>query len=542
MRSLVLQLTDEDDGASLEQILETIVESADEPGAELAKLAAYDLDPAVSQHATSLLMMALHEEGILPHAKELIQRSALPVAEQALHDPGLPDDRKYCLGPIFMLCGGQIAPREFPALFHDFEATARRNIQGAFRSLSDQPDGIAEALTTIGLLSDGDAEPNDEAFFSATEMGAEMCEVNTRAAAGILATVVAMAAEHNVAADYADRALDALAETRCERAAWCLRELGRWPAMGPLGVKARALSGGLESQGIAPTYTLECEFSHGLVSHVDGAGTRSVTLFFDARDGELDACTLLVNDIVGMKDAWCSFGNGDEIEAQLGAQDDLVLAPCSPELARELLAEAWAIHEERDVPFLGRFFVCRPYLGAGLIEPSRRTPDLSAYHLDEVECSASMLDGSDELMAHPVYGAFSFTPDAAYDYVAKHASGALRYLSEKELETFVREFAPPGKDILLARIAAGLEVEALAGRAAQALSRLAARTWLGLREGVLPFHEVPYVRALCTHSVAMIAGNLRLGFHSQADADKAALETQQGFRDLLDDSFDEPFG
>jgi hypothetical protein len=440
----------------------------------------------------------------------------------------LPDDRKYFVGPLYLLAGGAAGPEEIVALFKDFEGTRKRNIAATFGTLSDQPRGIAEALFGVGLLTEDREPPAEEALIATAELGRDMIGANPRAAAGILAAVVAFAAEQDMAADHADRALHAMATGQCEQAAWYLGELGRWPAMGPLGAKARSLAARMEAAGIRPAHPLASRFSHGIATGIDGAGSRSVLLFFRAEEDELDAACVLLNDAVGVKDAWCSFGEGEEIEAHFRAQPEITHGPCSLPLAREFLAEAWAAHERLATPFPARLLLCRPYFGPEPIAPQSRTPDLHAYGLDRKKHSPSLVDASDELIDHPGYGGFSFTSDAAYGFVSEHSRRRGVGLSKEKAEDFLRNVAVLERDLLLGRMATNLEIEALGGRAASRANRMAANTWRALRDDLIPFHEVPYVRALCSLSIEMISHNLLLGFHSQAEADQAGLLFDEG--------------
>jgi hypothetical protein len=128
---------------------------------------------------------------------------------------------------------------------------------------------------------------------------------------------------------------------------------------------------------------------------------------------------------------------------------------------------------------------------------------------------------------------FMFASNEAYDFLAPMTSRRSNRLPKSQFETFVREIAAQDKGVLLSRLAATLEVEAWAGRARNPLNKIAARTWLGLREEVLPFHEVPYVRRLAEASVSMVLDDLRLGFTNQADAHEAALAMDE----ILGDRF-----
>ena len=130
--------------------------------------------------------------------------------------------------------------------------------------------------------------------------------------------------------------------------------------------------------------------------------------------------------------------------------------------------------------------------------------------------------------------------DAAYAYcdLARPRRGRPR-LSKKKLDAFITEIAIQDRETLLARMAVNLEVESLAGRATQRHNRIAARTWLGITEEVLPFHEIPFIRTLAVNSAELIIENLRHGFRSQAEADAAALEMDDLLGGLLDDDEDD---
>ena len=89
------------------------------------------------------------------------------------------------------------------------------------------------------------------------------------------------------------------------------------------------------------------------------------------------------------------------------------------------------------------------------------------------------------------------------------------------LDRFLREAASRERPQLTSRLAANLEIEAMAGRARTPSNRMAARVWLALAEPIVPFHEIPYVQALGARAVAAIAQNLDLGYRTQRAANEA---------------------
>ena len=199
------------------------------------------------------------------------------------------------------------------------------------------------------------------------------------------------------------------------------------------------------------------------------------------------------------------------------------------------MADAWALHERQERPFPGRFFVYRSYLGDEPIEPRSRTANLGAYMLETTVISPALVDGSQELCDYEPYGGLWFSSDDAYAFMKSHPSKHGRRLARTDSDPFVRTIAEIERDELLARMAANLETEALAGRGTRKLNQLAGRTWLGMREQVCPVHEVPYVRALAKRSVNVITRNLRDGYTSQAQANQAGLDLDDRMAEMSRD-------
>lgn len=536
----VIQEGWEDEFSDAIDLLWTLLEKADDPGRALAELAAYDADRGIAEAATTLLMVTLGDPDIQEAEARRVAETALPVLDRALHDPELPDERKYMLGPAYVRLGGALSVEEMQACFRDFEGIQKRKLKELLAEVSDQPASVDQVLSTFDLATDDEAPEDEQELFGPMFMlCSDLATGDPAAAAAVLSGVVAMAAEWGLAGEGARAALGMIAEQRCPRAAWCLDELGRWPGLGELGAEARFLAAELIEAGIEPRATVLCDFSHGMLTCVDGSGSRAMHLFFRTPEGGMDAVSVMVNDEVGMKDMWYVPEEGAEVDRSFrDLPAEISYAPCSVELAREVLADAWALHEELDEPMPARLLVCLPYLGSEPILPHRRTPNLGAYMLELLQRTPDLFRGSEHLVEVPMYGGLFFASDAAYAFCQEHRPrrGPQR-LSKNNLARFIREAAIQEREALLRRMAVNLEVESLAGRATQRINRVAARTWLGLTEEVVPFHDVPFIQALAADSAEMIIENLRMGFLTQADANAAGLAMDE--LDGLSDDEDE---
>lgn len=525
------------DGPPVLGLMELVREFGD-PGGELARLLARDPDKRVSDEARMMLFLAAQEPSVPGEARDRIGRSATPVLLDAMRDASVPDERKYHIGPLLEVFGVEFSAGEYRSFFRDFDRTAEEMNREMMRRLPDGTEFIEMALVEAGLIRhDGPARPTEEDFTAALNLGTQMYEASSDAAAAFLTTTAAIAYEHAKAAEFRGTVLDRVADMRSGRVAWFLGELGRLPGTGPLGEKARDLSAELARAGVAPGAPGAGEFSHGLVSTVDGAGNRSLMLFYRTSEGDLDALALLLNDRVGVKDVWCVFGNAADLDQEVrNRSDQVAYATCEVAFARELVADAMAIHEDTGRPFPGRFLLYRHYLGSEAITPHRRAPNLGAYMLETFVRGPELVEASEQAFHEPIYGRLWCGSDEAYEFVRRfmperlqNRKGSLAALAmpENTFEEFVAEVASKERETLARRMAANLEVEALAGRAAKPANRAAARVWIALTENIVPFEEMPFIRLLCQQSVSAIFTNLRRGHESQEEANSARLVLEE---------------
>lgn len=516
--------------------LRELVRRFGDPGAALAEILARDADEDVSEYALMMLFLAAEDPGVPARTKERIGKSVVPVLLGAMRDPAVPDERKYSVGPVLDLFGAGLPDDEYRACFREFERTATEMRRRKLREVTIDIESVEHALVMQHLVRhDAPADPSDEDFAATLSTGIEMCEDSPDAGAALVATAAAIAVEYGSLGEHLLAVVERLADLRTRRAAWFLRELGMLPRAGVVGGRSRELARELALSGVAPDPPPAGDFTHGLVSTVDGSGSRTLMLFYRTAEGNLDALALLLNDLVGVKDVWCVFGDAADLDQDVRSRSDgqVSYAPCDLGFARDVVADALAVHKESGRPFPGRFLLYRHYLGAEPLAAARRAPNLGAYMPETFVRGPGLVEGTARAYEHPIYGRLWSGSDEAYDFVrrflprgrGKKPRGPVALaMPESAFEEFVAKVASKERKALARRIAVNLEVEALAGRASKPASRAAARVWIALTEGVAPFEEVPFVRLLCTQAVSAIFTNLMRGHESQEEANRAALD------------------
>ncbi|MEX0776413.1 MAG: hypothetical protein WD042_11980 [Phycisphaeraceae bacterium] len=538
-RLLAEQLQESDEGDDLDMVdaLQEVLEEVPQPGGVLAWLGTYDADERMREHARLLLMMGLQSSEVPEEVRQGLAQEATPVLTQAVRDPQVDDEEKLVLGSALIAIGVEIPYDEYRGYFKDFDAAMKLLINKATDHLSDDPADVEQTLLELRVLGQEDDEPPTlQDMERVMQMMVAFGQKDAAASAALACTVAARAAELGLPLDDLAQAMESLAAHPHERAAWYLAELGRLPGLGAAGAKAKELAQRMKAQGITPRAPLLREFSQGYLSMVDGVGSRSVTLFFRTPEGGMDGVVLILNDVVGMKDAWCAFEDSAALEKAIhGGMGDMSYAPCTVALARELVGDAWAIQAPAGKAFPGRFTALRALLGEAPIEPRRRTPNLGAYMLELMVPSEAQVRDSAELVEYGPYGGLWFSSDAAYEFVKANMGTRARRLKKPQMKRFLQAVIPLERQQLLARMAANLEVESLAGRATQPINQTAAQTYLVLKEDVLAWERVPYIRALAEAAVKLIAGNLRIGMKNQREANATERNMDQQMSAMLEE-------
>lgn len=510
--------------------LRRLADEVDPPGASIAWLAAYDPARAVRDAAGMVLFLAARDPAVPSTLRRRIGRSAAPWLLRALHDPEVPDERKYPLGPLLGLFGVPVTEESYRACFQDLDAVRAAKAREAMRQILDRPDHLERVLDGLERAED---DPSDErGLAAALEVAAAICEHNPTVGVQLVAVLVATAAERGMDLELVPRALELASATRSGRAAWVFGELGRWPGMASIGERARELAMALNDLGVVAHAPRAAAFSHGYVAPLDGEGGRRLALFFRTDEGTLHGLLLRLSDVNGVEDACCVWHEASSFDEAL-RRTEPGLTPCDLELARRFIGDALAVHEDRDEAPPARLLLYRPFLGPEPLSIDKAEPRVGAYLLETVVPTPELVAGSEALMEHPAYGPLWPRSDAMTAVVARHAAGyALRVragatgtpggaggkrrMSGRSAAARRRALGQAlavsmddaDRAALVRRLGLNLELEARAGRARHPLNRMAARVWLALSEGLVPLEEIPYVRALCEEAAREIGRQL----------------------------------
>ncbi|HET9300469.1 MAG TPA: hypothetical protein VFO11_11020 [Candidatus Polarisedimenticolaceae bacterium] len=527
VRSFLMGMSAADREHTPAQMLERLLDKAPQPGAALAWALARDPDATVREFASALLLVAAHDPAVSRRVRRPILRAAGTVLERALHDPEVDDEVKFRIGPALSLCGIEVDDAAYRSAFRDHAGTSRRMMEEAFRGKETTPEAVDAWLETMEL-------PDPASFAIALDLCRAAVEVNAPLGAMLLVCLAARSLESGIEGERAEM-LRLAASTHSGEARWALRTFGELPSTGALGDLARALAVELQAAAIEESVPRTGPFEHGLVSMVDGAGSRQVALFFRGpeADGDRDALMLLPNDEVGIKDVFGVWAEGDEVLERFDAFASVAaVAPCDLALARALTADALATHARTGRPVPAGFLCLRPLLGPEPLLPLAREPDLSAYGLERLRVGPELVARSGNLAYRPDTQSLYCATDRAYQFVADRIrrSGeddGLLALSRRELRRFLEEIAAEDGPRLLHRLAVNLEVQALAGRAKETGNKRLARLWWGLRHEVVPFADVPFVEELTRNGLGAIVENVLQGFLTQAEANEAELEASR---------------
>jgi hypothetical protein len=512
------------DGVDTVRTLRGAAADAADPGGELAWLAAYDLDKSVSDLAGGALHALAFEKDALPAGEaKRARKSSRTALLKALRDMRVPDSRKLALAPLYEWLGGKLSTAEYRAFFRDFETAARGRARSAAAAVRDDPRSIEDALGAAGLMPAQPSVSARDAVEGLVRLSMDMRASSPAAAAALLGATAAAMLERSRPEEELAGVLETLAGNRCPRAAWCLDELGRWPAAGAVGARAGELAAGLRSGGLLPGLPPQPEFARAHATGVDGNGSRSLAVFFRSTGAACDALMLLPNDSVGVKDIWIARPAGSRIEAALRKMgEDVAIAPCGIDLARELLADALAIHGEIGRPPPGLLYAYRPLFGAEPIAPRRRRPDPREFMADLGPLPPSPSDEeAGEVLEYPAYRTLWFSSKEVYDMVSWAMKSASGPGPERTARQLAESVFPQERERLLSRLAVNLEVEALAGRGREKVNRLAARAWLDLAESSRPALEMPFVMELCRQTWNIVAVNITMDYRSQEEANAA---------------------
>lgn len=175
-------------------------------------------------------------------------------------------------------------------------------------------------------------------------------------------------------------------------------------------------------------------------------------------------------------------------------------ASCTVDRTREVVADALVAHIAAPRPLPAAFFLARPYLGPRLLEPRRRRPDLGRLELESLVLDRAALLETGRALEAPAFRLSAALEDAwaaatAYVEAAVKRVGRRHAvdIAEPLNQHLAKGLTPADRDRLLVRIAANLEVEALAGRERAAATVAAAGAYVALRDGRTPVKEIGFI-------------------------------------------------
>ena len=521
--------------------LKAILDCDPEPFAPLAWLLAYETDPRIRDHAMTIVFVTLREPAIPAFVRDEAKSALLPVLLDAMQDKSVADDRKIIVGPLLELCGHQLNDKEYRACFADFKAaTASLN-----ERLAEKELGLLEVeqiLCDAGLYSPEESvRPTPENLNTAMGSAVTLIEHHPLAGSALSCIVAAHAQEHGLDEEFRTKPLEIVSALGGPHGRWFLSVLANQPGYGDLASRAAAFAEEMGKTGIQSEPPRLGKFSHGIVSSVDGAGSRSLMLFYH-NEGELDGLALILNDEMGIKDFWTMWGNAAGADDEMRNTKDFRTIPCDLDMARELVGDALAIHAKRGVPPPAHALLSWHMLGLTPIPVKPHQPRLGVYMIESIVRSPDLTRGSDALVKDPAWGTLHNPSDEAY---ALMTAAYKRFKGKRNLvsvvmdsflfDEFLALAEKHGRDTLLRRMAVNLEVEALAGRAKLPQNKLACFTWVAISENLIPFGSVPYVRALAEKEIFMMAHNVSLGEHSQRDVNAKVMNLEDEVRRLETD-------
>lgn len=473
-------------------------------------------------------------------------RAVLPRITAMITDQTIRDDQMLTLAGVLATAGHPLPDELMNRSFRDWDGTLQKHLKKHSRNLADDPESITMLMERHGLYSFmDDCTPSVDEINNVLVPLLAMAET-TPAAVVPAATCLAIRAEQpDLNIDGIREIYARMRELGTPRALWCLEALADWPGLGVVRPPALDEANKLRQTGIAAEPpALKGEFSSARVSMTDDSGSRYLLVFWKRTKREMDAVSIMLNDIVGIKNVMFVFGEGKEFGKELaaGPGQEMTWADISRDMAKALFADALACHLDSGAAPPGIVFSVLPYFGDTPPAPKHREPNLDAYNLDAIAPTPDLAGPETvDLLDSPVLLSLVPIPETAYAFCRDHHPGPEKPLPEGDCNAFIEQVLAPEQSRLLHRMAVNLEVEALAGRAKRRENRKAAELWLGLRENVVPFAQHPFIRELAIESSNSILEDIDNGFTTR----QAALESElnnlaESPGGLLNELFNDP--
>lgn len=493
-------------------------------GRMLLGLALDDEEPAVRARAAALLAGIAADPAVGPALAERVLADARDAAFDRLRDPALsPAGRAVCERVIGLVADPvEVRPDRL-------ERALVRELLDHAPTLADHPADVDAVLGLCGVRSEaGPLEPQAlvVALLSAAALRHHAADEGAGAtapaavAAGAALAALAAAREHGLWLDAAAArsAVRLAVEADPARAAALLDALAAWPAGGPLGELAREARAGLT---VAPAAWPAASLVDATLTGVDALGWRTLCLDLREADGSVHGVALSLGEpgLARVAVVWDhDRGLCDPVRRSCEGLHARVGLP----LARALVAGALARNEASGRPVPGAWLLVAHLLGDP-IAPAPRGPDLAVYDLARRARDRATPARAERALAHPAFARPGFASREAYAWVAERL--AARRGPDRlrlPLEPFLDLVERVEKASLEAHVAANLEVLALACRSATAEAQAGADLLATLRERLVPWRDVGFVRAVAQASLARITLDVDAGFASREEVARAS--------------------
>ncbi len=523
-------------------LLRSVLQEFQDPIPELARLAVSAADEGVRESAVMMFASAAFDSAVPERLQATFADAAVSQWTRALRGDGLSERLRVLLLPLYAHYGGELAPEDFAFL----RSTGERRVREAIESLQGTGlGGVDAALSSMGVLVDApddDSPLEVERALAGVDIAGRVLAAG--AAEGALFAAVAVEGALGAGVDAATLlpVLGRIAGSESPAAAaWYLGELGRWPGGGEVHEAAARLAARIVEGGVVPRSLHPMEFRRARASAVDGAGSRSLIVVGRDASGVEYGASLLLNASRGVLDAVLHGEDVDSVESMLEGTG-LLSAPVDLPLARSLVGDALLRHRGVGGPPPAAFLLCRHLLGEEPLDERPHVPDPRLPGDAPGAATTASVRGTGALAEMDSFDGFWFASDAVYAFVreerARTGLGPARRLrvTDALLRRFHRDVLPGERAGLLLLLDHTLEIEALAGRGAARPARLAAAVRRALAQPGFAMEEIPYVAVLARRALAVVDQNLRDGFASQDEANRAGLlEDLTGPDALMDD-------
>lgn len=503
------------------QVLTRLAERTPEFGAALAWLALRADEEHLREEALGLLLRAGHHDAPLFVVRRALEQ-ARPIAREAFTDPTLPDAQKQGCLALLTLAGAEPSLEEAQEHFQDFAGSMRERLSRMAGELADTPASVEELLRSFELL---EGHPTLEAFQRACLVLQQVGTTAPLVAATALVTAAAIGVEHALPPETVFVALEMAAEAHPGRTRWLVEELLRWPLPG-YQQPVQDLRDELAEAAIEPLPPpLAPQFVQGLVTQVDGTGLRSLMVSFARGDGAHDALLFLLSDQLGLRQAYGVWEEGAAAEAHLRSEPALLPGPVDLARVRALLGAALALHHQADRPLPGAFLPLRALLGPEPLPCAPCPPQLGSYLLETFARGPALVEDSGALAGVTPFDLHGFDSPAAFacaaSLPARRPRG--RQARQAEVDRLLAAIEPAERALLLSRLAVNLDLLARRGEGRTATARAAAGVYLALSEGVVPWEQVPWLRALAETALVRLREGLAAGLRTREELLRAEV-------------------